>query len=196
MRPIDRFSAALDHVRDIGAVESFAFLNKRFHPDDLFRTHYFHWKREQFIIAPARKPGIIDQAQAIPSCIDQVDNILPEINLRQPMGKGFVDSTSIFLENHEGTIEIGRSNKEIDILGVSGETGVNTHRISAAEQEWYFVLPKQLDRALVKRSTLRIKSCYFSTIFHGNDTRLRKGTGALFDHDKRPAPNALPFRNR
>ena len=53
-----------------------------------------------------------------------------------------------------------------------------------------------LDRALVKRSTIGIKTGYFSAIFHGNDTRLREDTGALFHQDKRPALNALPFRNR
>src|SRR5438067_9853979 len=112
------------------------------------------------------------------------------------MGKGFLDPTVFLLENRESTIEIGRSNKEIDVFGVSGQTGKDTDRVSAAEQEWYFVLPKQPDRALVKCSTLCVKVRRCSVIFHGNDTCLREDTGALFDHDKRPASNALPFRYR
>src|SRR5205807_8127299 len=121
---------------------------------------------------------------------------LPEINLCQPVWESFLNPTSIVLENRESTIEIGRPNKEINIFGVSRQTGMDADRVSAAEQEWYFVLPKQLDRTPVKRSTLGVKACCFSVIFHGNDTLLPEDTGASFHHVKRPAPNALPFRNR
>lgn len=72
------------------------------------------------------------------------------------MWESFLNPTSIFLENRESTIEIARPNKEINVFGVSRETGINTDHVSAAEQEWYFILPKQLDRALVKRSTLAV----------------------------------------
>ena len=49
------------------------------------------------------------------------------------MGEGFLDTTSIFFENCESTIEIGRPNKEIDVFGVSGEAGIDTNRVSATK---------------------------------------------------------------
>ena len=62
MRPIEFLCAALKNMRDIGAVESFAFHDVGLHPNHFLRCAKFHMQAKQFSILRALKPGIVDLA--------------------------------------------------------------------------------------------------------------------------------------
>src|SRR5438874_11961252 len=97
--PIDFLGATPDQVSHVRAVVPFAFLDKSFHPDHLFRGHYLYTHTENFLVVGARKPRIVYFRQPIAGGENQVRKIVAEINFSLPMGEGFFSSIARFATN-------------------------------------------------------------------------------------------------
>jgi hypothetical protein len=96
MRPIDICRAAAKNMRDVGAVEPFAFHNVSLHPNHFFRRAKFYRHAQQFVVARAVEPGIIHFAQSVAGAKNQIQDISLIRRFGQPMRKrqfGFVPGT-------------------------------------------------------------------------------------------------------
>ena len=116
MRPIDSLCAALKNVRNICAVEPFAFHNVRLHPYHLLRRTKFHVQAKQFVIVRPLEPRIIHLAQTVAGTKNQIDVVPAVPCFSKPMGECLLRRVSGAGEGIDGCIDVMRPNIEIEIF--------------------------------------------------------------------------------
>ena len=116
MRPFDFLCAAPKNMRDVGAIEPFAFHDVRLHPNHFFRCAKFHMQALYFIILGALEPRVIDFAQSIAGAKNQINVIAPAPGLGEPMRKCFFRFVSGASKRFHGSIDMSRPNVQIEIF--------------------------------------------------------------------------------
>ncbi len=116
MRPFDFLCAAPKNMRDVGAIEPFAFHDVRLHPNHFFRCAKFHMQALQFIILGALEPRVIDFAQSVAGAKDQINVIPAAPGFREPMRKWFFRFVSGASKRIQGWIDMIRPNVQIEVF--------------------------------------------------------------------------------
>src|SRR5439155_15573306 len=88
MRPIEFVPAAHEKMRNVGAVESFAFHDVSLHPNHLLRRAKFNRQSQELVIVRPREPRIVHFAQSVARTKNQINIDPPLPGFGQPMWRG------------------------------------------------------------------------------------------------------------
>ena len=148
-------------MRDVGAVESFALLDKGLRPDHLLAWAQPDRDIEHRVPLGVQEPLVVDGRQAVARAVDDVDEELAAVRLAKPVRKGHVCFIARPGEGHESLLEVRASDEEVQVLGMPLDTRVARKGIRAANEHFDPGLLKRCECAAVKLPLLGGQEVFF-----------------------------------
>ena len=133
MLPIEFLYAAQQNMRNIGAIESFALHDVRFHPENFFRCAKFHCQTEKVSIMRSIEPGIVDFTKSIPGTKNQINAIATTFGFGQPMWKYFFRLIAGASKCIESCTNMGGPEVQIEVFRLTRNTGIEPERVRPSD---------------------------------------------------------------
>src|SRR6266576_205880 len=129
---------------DVRAIKSLALHDESFHPNNLLGSAHFDGETKYLGIACPLKPQVIDFTKTITGAINQVDAVFAGLNFSQPMRERSLRFESSATKHLQCPVKIIAAQKQIEILRVSMDPGVDAECVSTTRQKWYTFFLKHL----------------------------------------------------
>ena len=148
--PVERLGAGPEHVRDVRAVVALALHDERLLPEQLFDGRDLHRHSEHVGFRGEVEPIVVDAAEAVARCEDQVHRVVALFGLREPVRKGDLGMVSALAERAQSGVQIGPLDEEIEVLRLPDDAGVVEQRVRSPDEKGDASVAEHVKRAAIE----------------------------------------------
>ena len=139
-----------EQVRDIGAVVPLALHDQRLRPDHFLGRTQLDGRAEYLFVHRVREPLVVHYGDAVARAVDHVDELVPVVRFRQPVGEGDLGLESGAIQHVEHALDVAAADEDVEVLGRPRDAGVVLKGVGAADHIRHAAAIQHVERRAIQ----------------------------------------------